>query len=201
MALNIEHLRQEYALMELNREDLKTNPFQQFESWFEEASSAQVSEPNAMVLSTIDLEGYPAGRVVLLKGFDQDGFVFYTNYESGKGQEIARNQKVSLTFLWKEIHRQVRIQESPLRPVMHNPSAIFKAVRERVKLAPGPHLKVRSSNPDRSCSTILPNWKPDFKKRRCYRNRIFGEVIWSLPNCSNFGRVDRADCTTDSAIS
>ncbi len=109
MALNIEHLRQEYALMELKRSDLKADPFQQFETWFEEASSAQVDEPNAMVLSTIDLEGYPTGRVVLLKGFSKDGFVFYTNYESGKGREIALNKKVSLTFLWKEIHRQVRV--------------------------------------------------------------------------------------------
>ena len=110
MALKIDSLRQEYTARTLERADLHNDPFQQFENWFAEALTAEVLEPNAFVLSTISQDGFPSGRILLLKGFDRDGFVFYTNYHSQKGKEIAANPKVAMTFLWKEIHRQVRIK-------------------------------------------------------------------------------------------
>lgn len=86
------------------------NPFDLFSTWFEEARTAESDVPDAMVLSTIDADGLPNGRVVLLKDFDEGGFRFYTNYESTKGQELAGHSKAALTFHWKSLKRQVRLR-------------------------------------------------------------------------------------------
>lgn len=104
-------LRQSYTQNELLEENVLENPFKQFDKWFEEALNAQVIEPNAMHLSTISA-GKPHGRIVLLKGFDEAGFCFYTNYLSNKGQEIAETAFASLTFFWGDLERQVRIEGS-----------------------------------------------------------------------------------------
>ena len=109
MLENIEHLRQEYALKSLDEKDLSKDPFEQFAIWFEEARNAAVEEPNGMTLSTVDESGIPSARIVLLKGFGRSGFVFYTNYLSQKGHDIAQNPNVCLVFWWKELQRQVRI--------------------------------------------------------------------------------------------
>ena len=106
----IEQLRKDYAASTLEIEKINRNPVSQFEQWFEEALSAEVPEPNAMVLSTATPEGVPSARVVLLKGIMEGGFVFYTNNLSRKGQELKTNPHASLTFLWHELQRQVRIE-------------------------------------------------------------------------------------------
>jgi pyridoxamine 5'-phosphate oxidase len=106
----IADIRKEYKLEELDIKDVHQNPIEQFKFWFEEALKAQVVEPNAMFLATVSPSGQPAGRVVLLKGIEEGGFVFYTNYNSRKGGEIAHNQLVSLTFFWADLERQVRIE-------------------------------------------------------------------------------------------
>ena len=110
MLLDIEHLRQEYSAEKLDVNDVDPNPFQQFRHWFEEAMNARLPEPNAMTLATVAADGRPAARIVLLKGFDQEGFIFYTNYESRKGEEMDANPHVALVFLWLELQRQVRIE-------------------------------------------------------------------------------------------
>lgn len=102
-------LRLNYLLNELVEENVSENPFKQFEKWFNEALEAQILEPNAMHLATIS-NGKPHGRIVLLKGFDENGFVFYTNYESNKGKQIAEVPFASLTFFWGDLERQVRIE-------------------------------------------------------------------------------------------
>lgn len=102
-------LRKDYSLMGLSEKDLHESPFTQFENWLIDVANAGVSEPNAMVLSTLDKEGYPQGRIVLLRNFNQKGFVFYTNYNSEKGNEILQHPKVSLNFFWVDLERQVRI--------------------------------------------------------------------------------------------
>lgn len=102
-------LRLNYLLNELVEENVLENPIKQFEKWFNEAVDANVLEPNAMHLSTIS-NGRPHGRIVLLKGFDESGFVFFTNYESNKGKEIAEIPFASLTFFWGSMERQVRIE-------------------------------------------------------------------------------------------
>lgn len=106
---DIHQIRQEYTQNSLDESDVDANPFTQFDTWFEEARKSEVVEPNAMTLATVDADGKPQTRIVLLKGFDEDGFVFYTNQASDKGKEIEENPNVSLCFFWIELERQVRI--------------------------------------------------------------------------------------------
>ncbi|MDG1358083.1 MAG: pyridoxamine 5'-phosphate oxidase [Akkermansiaceae bacterium] len=103
-------MREEYGSRELRRADLNQDPFVQFEQWFSEARQAEIYEPNAMVLSTIGIDGCPASRTVLLKFFDEEGFVFYTNYGSAKAKEMASVALVSVLFPWLPMERQVRIE-------------------------------------------------------------------------------------------
>jgi pyridoxamine 5'-phosphate oxidase len=107
---SIGDLRQEYTHQGLSEADVDPNPLRQFQRWFEQALSAQLLEPNAMTLATATQAGKPSARVVLLKGFDERGFVFYTNYESQKGQELAQNPWAALVFWWTGLERQVRIE-------------------------------------------------------------------------------------------
>jgi pyridoxamine 5'-phosphate oxidase len=103
----IADLRKDYTRDGLASGD--PNPFRQFELWFEQALAAQILEPNAMTLATVTAEGKPDARIVLLKGFDDRGFVFYTNFRSHKGQQLAANPHAALVFLWGDLERQVRI--------------------------------------------------------------------------------------------
>ncbi len=105
----LQHLRGEYSKHSLDEKDVDKNPITQFEKWMFEALESQIPEPNAMILATVDAEGKPHTRVVLLKEVDTDGFVFYTNYASDKGKELAQNPNASLCFMWLELERQVRI--------------------------------------------------------------------------------------------
>lgn len=102
-------IRIDYGKDALLEENLAQNPIEQFEGWFQAAVEADVHEVNAMTLSTVH-EGQPSARIVLLKGFDERGFAFYTNYKSRKGQEMAANPKAALTFFWSTMERQVRIE-------------------------------------------------------------------------------------------
>ncbi len=106
----LENLRKEYRAEQLSEKDVKSNPIEQFDHWFDEALKSGIYEPNAMTLATATPDGKPSARIVLLKGFNQDGFVFYTNYLSRKGKELAKNPVVSLVFFWPELERQVRIE-------------------------------------------------------------------------------------------
>ncbi len=110
MLPNIKDLRQDYRLASLDITDVQANPFDQFKKWFQEALDAQLPEPNAMTLATSTSDGKPTIRVVLLKSVDYEGFVFYTNYGSRKGKELAANPYAALNFLWLELERQVRIE-------------------------------------------------------------------------------------------
>jgi pyridoxamine 5'-phosphate oxidase len=109
MVLHAADMRREYSLAGLNESDLDADPFRQFGQWFVEAQAAEVPEPNAMVLATASADGEPAARIVLLKGFDERGFLFYSNYESPKGRALAQNPRAALTFYWAQLERQVRI--------------------------------------------------------------------------------------------
>ena len=107
--MSLSELRQEYRLHGLNEEDLAPDPFQQFMHWFEQVQQFNGVEANAMTLATASADGEPAARIVLLKGVDERGFVFYTNYESAKGRELAENQRAALVFYWPKLERQVRV--------------------------------------------------------------------------------------------
>lgn len=108
--MKIQHLRKEYKLASLDLKDLSRCPFKQFELWFTEALDSKIDEPNAMCISTATKSGIPSSRLVLMKHFDEEGFLFFTNYLSRKGEQIAENPHVSLIFWWKELERQVRIE-------------------------------------------------------------------------------------------
>jgi pyridoxamine 5'-phosphate oxidase len=108
--MDIAQLRQEYARARLDRQDLHEDPFQQFELWFQQAVSAEVLEVNAVTLATADDRGQPSARTVLLKYFDRDGFVFFTNYNSRKAEQMRANRHVALLFFWAELQRQVKIE-------------------------------------------------------------------------------------------
>jgi pyridoxamine 5'-phosphate oxidase len=105
----IADLRKEYARESLDAHDVARDPFLQFSRWFQEALNANLPEPNAMTLATTGADGQPSARIVLLKGYDDRGFVFYTNYQSRKSREIAENNAVCLLFYWGPLERQVRI--------------------------------------------------------------------------------------------
>ena len=105
----MDKLRREYTDAGLDERDVDANPFKQFEQWFQEAINAKIDLPDAMTLATATSDGIPSARIVLLRGHDERGFVFYTDYESQKGQELAENPNAALVFYWRELDRQVRI--------------------------------------------------------------------------------------------
>ncbi len=108
--MSVADLRQKYGKFELQESGMAGTPIEQFTHWFSQALEAGVPEPNAMTLATVGPDLAPAARIVLLKGFDEQGFVFYTNYESRKGRELAEHPRAALLFFWQPLERQVRIE-------------------------------------------------------------------------------------------
>ncbi len=119
-------IRKEYSSKKLARTDVDKDPINQFNKWFNEADASKIEEVNAMTLSTVSKDGKPAGRIVLLKGIENNGFVFFTNYNSEKGQHLAENPFASLTFYWKELERQVRIDGRVEKISQEESNAYFK---------------------------------------------------------------------------
>lgn len=107
--MTLAELRREYTLAGLRRADLDPDPISQFQKWFAQAMEAEIVEPNAMMLATANEDFQPSTRIVLLKGVDERGFSFFTNYESRKGRELALNPNASLTFFWAGLERQVNV--------------------------------------------------------------------------------------------
>ena len=107
--MSIADIRQQYRKGVLLENAIASNPFDQFMQWFDDALKSEVNEPNAMTLATV-ADGQPSARIVLLKGFDAQGPVFFTNYESDKGRQLAVNAKAALLFFWPELERQVRFE-------------------------------------------------------------------------------------------
>jgi pyridoxamine 5'-phosphate oxidase len=127
-APDLAQLRNDYSLKTLDESHVDRDPMKQFGVWMVEAIHAQVPEPTAMTLATADAKGRPSARIVLLKGMDGGGFVFYTNYNSRKGRELAANPRAALTFMWKELERQVRI-EGNVEKVTADESRAYYATR------------------------------------------------------------------------
>lgn len=121
----IEALRREYSHRTLSEEDIAESPIEQFALWFRQALAADLPDANAMTLATASASGKPSARIVLLKGFDESGFRFYTNYKSRKGRELAENPHASLCFYWAELERQVRIEGSVTKLSSEDSAAYF----------------------------------------------------------------------------
>jgi pyridoxamine 5'-phosphate oxidase len=126
----IDGIRKEYSQRGFTEPEADPDPLKQFDAWFDEAVRCGLTEPNAMALATVGADGRPAVRMVLLKGFDSRGFVFYTNYESRKGRELAGNPHAAACFWWDEIERQVRIEGS-VEPISAEESDAYFQTRPR----------------------------------------------------------------------
>lgn len=124
---NLAGLRSDYSKASLDVKDVDLNPLRQFAKWFDEAIRAKVLEPNAMNLATISERGTPTSRIVLLKGVEENCFVFYTNYQSQKGKELAKEPSCALNFFWPELERQVRIEGLAQRISAERSEAYFKS--------------------------------------------------------------------------
>lgn len=110
MSHSIADIRKTYAQAELLESDAAAAPMEQFDRWWKQALEAQIDEVNAMTLATVDVSGMPDARIVLLKGVDEAGFHFYTNYQSRKGMQLSNNDQACIVFFWKELERQVRVR-------------------------------------------------------------------------------------------
>jgi pyridoxamine 5'-phosphate oxidase len=130
----LEDLRQEYRLGELTEDNCDSNPIVQFELWVKHAQAADLKEPNAMTLATATCDGKPSARVLLLKEVSENGFVFYTSYESRKGHELAENPYAALTFYWAELERQVRVEGRVTRTSKEQSEAYFRVRPKKSRL-------------------------------------------------------------------
>lgn len=123
-------IRRDFAGKPLNEDSVNENPMEQYAIWFEEAVNAQLLDPYAMSISTVDFSGQPSTRIVYMRGIKEDGFVFYTNYNSSKGKDLSENHKVSLNFFWGELERQIRI-EGEVKKVSDEDSDTYFSQRPR----------------------------------------------------------------------
>ncbi len=126
MPISIGDLRRDYAKARLDESNVSADPIVEFARWFEEAVKAELHEPNAMTLATATTDGAPSARIVLLKGFDESGFVFFTDYRSRKGAELTENPHAALVFYWPELERQIRITGSTERTGRQESEAYFR---------------------------------------------------------------------------
>lgn len=127
-------LRINYSKKSLTESDVKSNPIQQFDIWWKEAVTSDILEVNAMTLATASSDGIPSARIVLLKDFSDKGFMFFTNYESFKAQQLAENPKACLVFFWKELERQVRITGLVQQTDLHESDAYFNSRPESSRI-------------------------------------------------------------------
>jgi pyridoxamine 5'-phosphate oxidase len=130
MAMHIADIRKEYRLETLDESKVSSDPIEQFGYWWDEALKSEIEEVNAMTLATANSDAVPAARIVLLKGFDRKGFVFFTNYESNKAADLEMNPRASLVFFWKELERQVRIS-GPVEKVTEEESDHYFSSRPK----------------------------------------------------------------------
>lgn len=132
---DISNLRRDYGRAQLHRADLDADPFVQFKRWLDEALAMELVDANAMSLATVGTAGEPSIRTVLLKGFSEDGFVFFTNLESTKSQQIGENPNVALLFYWREFERQVKIQGTATRLPLADVARYFFSRPKASKIA------------------------------------------------------------------
>jgi pyridoxamine 5'-phosphate oxidase len=165
--MSIADLRRDYALARLDEATVSADPVAQFERWFAEAREAKLVEPNAMALATATREGAPSVRMVLLKGVDQRGFVFFTDYRSQKGVELELNPRAALVFYWQELERQVRVT-GRVSSVTSEESAFYFQSRPRAS-----RLSAWASHQ----SEVIPNRAPLEERARQAAQRFPGEDV------------------------
>ncbi len=141
---SIADIRKDYKMKTLSEEDVKKDPVAQFTAWWDEAIASEIDEVNAMTLATVNEQGRPSARIVLLKGIEENGFEFFTNYESRKGKEIETNEHAALVFFWKELERQVRVEGTVIKAPESVSDEYFlsRPVKSRIGAWSSPQSKV-----------------------------------------------------------
>jgi Pyridoxamine-phosphate oxidase len=139
----LENIRRNYKLKSLDTKDVDLNPFAQFNIWFEEMLKSNLIEPTAVILATASKQGKPSARTLLLKSYDETGFVFYSNYESKKGNELAENNNASLLFYWPELERQIRIEGKVEKVTQKESEKYFKTRPFKSKVVHGHQINQR----------------------------------------------------------
>ena len=164
----LENLRKEYISEKLSEKDVAKDPIKQFGLWLKEAMDAGVYEPNAMTLATTSIDRKPSARIVLLKGYEERGFMFYTNYLSAKGKEMAKNPVVALVFHWAELGRQVRIEGTVEKLTKEESERYFQSRPKKSQL--GAIVSPQSQVID-GMDEIEKNWQKNYSKT-CILGRI-----------------------------
>ena len=192
-------LRKDYTLAGLAEKDLAKDPFRQLEKWFQEALAAKVPEPNATVLSTAARDGTPSGRIVLLKGIDGRGFVFFTSYESRKGRELEANPRASLVFPWITQERQVIVEGAVAKVTREESEAYFHSRPVASQLGAWASQQSAIIPGRAGLEDNLKALEKSTRGARCPCRRI-GAGTGSCRSPWNSGRGAAVGCTTGSAI-
>jgi len=174
---SIADIRKDYQLQSLLEKDIEKNPINQFSTWWNQAIESQIDEVNAMTLATVDANHKPSARIVLLKEFNENGFVFFTNYNSKKGLDMLSNKNVALVFFWKELERQVRI-EGKVEKVSGDISDTYFNSRpemSRIGAWASPQSKVIPSR--EILETNFQQYQTEFEKKEINRPQHWGGYI------------------------
>jgi len=193
--LNINNLRQEYRLKSLDIVNLNPDPFLQFHLWFKEAQQAQVAEPNALTLATASAEGRPSSRTILLKGMDEKGFLFFTNYQSRKGRDLSVNPFGCMTFYWAELERQA-ILDGSVEKISQDESEAYFASRPRSsQLGSWASHQDQTIGSREELETAYRNYEKKFEGKLVPKP-LTGEDIGCFRFALNTGKGAKIVCTT-----
>ncbi|MDR1054753.1 MAG: pyridoxamine 5'-phosphate oxidase [Prevotellaceae bacterium] len=182
---NIADIRKEYTLKTLNEADVSSNPIEQFTLWMNEAIKAQVFEPTSVILATATFEGKPSARTVLLKGITENGFIFFTNYESKKARQILQNPYAAMVFFWLELERQVRI-EGRIKKIPEKESNKYfnsRPVRSKLGAWASPQSQVIPSR--KYLEELVKDFEEEFAEKEINRPSNWGGYILE-PNLMEF---------------
>lgn len=171
------HVRREYGNLYLNEQLVQDNPLAQFQLWFEEVLSSEKTDPTAMVLSTVDERGFPDSRVVLLKGLENESFIFYTNYESNKAQQIQYNTHVALNFYWPTMSRQVRVRGIVQKTTSEQSDAYFASRPITSQLSAMASMQSREIADRQSLEISYQKLIEKFEKKTIIRPETWGGYL------------------------
>lgn len=177
MARSVADLRKEYTRSGLSESDALADPTDQFRRWFDEALDADLHEPNAMTLATATPDGLPSARIVLLKGFDGRGFVFYTNYEGRKARELEQNPNCALVFYWGELERQVRVEGRAVRISEEESDAYFASRPRGSRLGAWVSEQSRSVEDRAALEYRLRDLEAEYEGREIPRPQFWGGYL------------------------